>query len=192
MVVDFPEILPAKATWGLKSNTESFTSPLNSSTQTTSRPGARWKASIQTTPLTSKQAAALDVFLASLEGMAGRFLLWPHTRPGSQGAGIVAARAARTLSISGYLPGAPVFGAGDFIEAGGELKMITSPASANDGGVVTVFVTPPWRKLPLLGATVTATRPKTLMMLDSDEYAITRLPGQIFDSVTIGCIEVFQ
>jgi hypothetical protein len=190
-ILTFPEIVPAKATWGLKANTEKFVSPLNSSTQTVSRPGARWNAVIQTKILTVPQSDTLNVFLAKLEGMAGRFYLWPHTRPGAQPFGLVASRAPRTLAVGGYVPNTTVYVAGDYIEAGGELKMVTSAEMSDAAGVVALEVTPPWRRLPAVGATVTGTRPKTVMMLDSDDFALTRLPGKLFDPVSISCTEVF-
>lgn len=179
-ILTFPEIDVAKVTWSLQSNTEKFTSPLNGSTQTTARPGSRWKATIETGPLKPEEAVVIDAWLASLDGMAGRFYLWPIHRPGSAGAGTVAAVTAKTVSVNGI-----VLQAGDFIEAGGELKMIAAAGNP-------LTISPPWRRQPAIGAIVNATKPKSVFMLESDEYGVVRLPRYRYDSIVISCVEVFQ
>jgi hypothetical protein len=179
-ILTFPNMTPTKVSWKLRSNTEKFTSPLNSSTQTTARPGSRWKATIEFDDMTLERAAILDAWLASLDGMAGRFYLWPQHRPGTAGVGTVSAVTAKTISVNGL-----TLAEGDFIEAGGELKMITS--TGNPMGIA-----PPWRHQPNLGAVVNATRPQSVFMLESDEYGVTRIPGLMYENIVISCVEVFQ
>ena len=172
----FPDILPSRATWGLQANTEKFTSPLNGATQTVGRPGTRWKATLEFSGLSCAQGALLDAFLASLNGQAGRFYLYPHHRPGTKGTGVVVAASGASLTVSGI-----TLATGDFVQAGDEFKIVIGSGT----------IAPPWRNAPAVDAPVIATEPKCKMMLSSDEYAVTRLPGDLYDNVTISCVEAF-
>jgi hypothetical protein len=191
--LSFPALTATRATWGLTANTDKFTSPFTGTTQTIARPGARWSAVLEFASLTKIQAGLLDAFLASLEGQAGRFYLHPHHRPGTQSAGVVngAGQTGKTLAVSGYTPGNLIFRAGDFIEAGGELKMVTTAATANGSGLATLAITPAWRASPANGSAVAGTEPKATMMLASNAYAVTRVPGDLYDTIIVDCLEAF-
>lgn len=194
--LDWPiGLKPSKVTWGLQSNTESFTSPLNRSTQTLERPGARWKVQLEMPHMDRERRGMLEAFLASLGGMAGRFTLWPHHRAGSSlYAPLVngAMSDFKSLPTKAWPANTLVLRAGDFLSAGGELKMVTADVTSNASGLAAVPVAPAYRKAPAAGSAVTTDRPRALMMLSSDEYSVTVLPGMVSDTVTIGAVEVFQ
>lgn len=189
----FPTIVPTRATWGLKANVDRFTSPFTGTTQTIARPGARWYATLEFTGLSKAKAAQFDAFLASLEGQAGRFYLTPLHRPGSTALGQVngAGQTGRTLAVSGYAAATTIFRAGDFIEAGGELKMVTADATTNEVGQATLQVTPAWRVSPTSGGAVIGTNPATVMMLASNDYSVTRIPGDLYETIVVDCMEAF-
>ncbi|WP_423192982.1 hypothetical protein [Cupriavidus sp. H18C2] len=193
--IDWPlSLVPAKSTWGLQSNTEAFTSPLNRSVQTVERPGARWKASWEFPPKNDFERGLLEAFLASLGGMAGRFTVWPHQRPGnSLYSPMVNGNLTdfRMLPSFNWAPNAVVLRAGDYIAAGGELKIVTADVATNAIGLATIPVSPPFRKQPGNLAPITTDRPRATMMLASDEYSISVLPGRISDAVVISAVEVF-
>ena len=56
------------ARFGLRSNTQSFTSPLNRAVQTLERQGALWFATFELPPMSRAQAAAWTAFLTGLLG----------------------------------------------------------------------------------------------------------------------------
>lgn len=189
----FPAIVPTRATWGLKANVDTFKSPFTGTTQTIARPGSRWVATLEFSGLSKAQAAILDAFLASLDGQAGRFTLATLHRPGTALIGVVngANQTGKTLAVSGYSAGVKIFSAGDFIEAGGELKMVTADATTNASGQATLAITPAWRNSPSNGGAVIGTAPTTTMMLASNDYSVTRLPGNLYEIIVVDCVEAF-
>lgn len=194
-VLDWPDgLVPSKVTWGLQSNTESFTSPLNRSSQTVERPGARWKASLEFPPLKDPDLGRLEAFLAELNGMAGRFTIWPHGRPGnSPYSPLVNGTVTdfKKLPTKAWPSSTLVLRAGDFLAVNGELKKVTSDVTSDGGGLATVPISPPLRKVPAANAPITLNKPRATMMLAADENSITTLPGRISDSVVIAMLEVF-
>lgn len=193
--LDWPDgLVPSKATWGLQSNTESFTSPLNRSTQTVERPGARWKVSLEFPSLKDPDLGRLEAFLADLNGMAGRFTIWPHSRPGSSAFSPLVNGAIadfKRLPTKSWPASTLVLRAGDYLAVNGELKKVTADVTSDAGGLATVPVAPPFRNAPSPNAAVTLNKPRATMMLSSDENSITTLPGRMSDSVVIGMVEVF-
>lgn len=194
-VIDWPTYLkPSKATWGLQSNTESFTSPLNRSAQTVERPGARWKVTLEMPPMNNVDRGRLEAFLASLGGMAGRFTLWPHHRKGSSLYSPLVNGAMtdfKSLPTKAWPASTLVLRAGDFLSAGGELKMVTADVTSDAGGLAAVPVAPAFRKAPSSNSAVTLDKPRATMMLSSDEYSVSVMPGMVSDTVVISAVEVF-
>lgn len=194
-LLDWPaDLVPSKATWGLQSNTETFTSPLNRSVQTVERPGARWKVSLEFPPMEANQTARLQAFLASLGGMAGRFTLWPHGRPGtSPYAPLVNGFMSnfKELPTTSWPSNALVLRAGDYLAVGGELKIVTADVTSNGAGQATVPVAPAFRKAPVPNDVIALQKPRATMMLSADEYSVSVMPGRFSDAVVLGAIEVF-
>lgn len=194
--LDWPaDIVPSKATWGLQSNTETFSSPLNRSVQTVERPGARWKVSLEFPPMDSAQTGRLQAFLAALGGMAGRFTLWPHGRPGaSLYSPLVNGMMTdfKSLPTKSWPVSTLVLRAGDYLAVGGELKIVTADVTSDASGLATVPVAPAFRNAPSNNAAITLNKPRATMMLTTDEYAVAIVPGRISDSVVITCAEAFS
>lgn len=214
--LDWPtDLVPAKATWGLQSNTETFTSPLNRSVQTVERPGARWKVTLEFPSMAPAGRRKLEAFLAGLGGMAGRFSLWPHTAPiadiaaapvdASMVLNFLTQAYQATLSVvvdgtlsnykllpTKYWPANTlVLKAGEYLAAGNELKMVTADVVSDANGKATIPVAPAFRNAPANLAVVTLNRPMTTMMLTSDEYAVPVVPGFISETVVLSAVEVF-
>lgn len=192
-ILDWPaELVPSKATWGLLSNTESFTSPMNRSSQTLERPGARWKVSLEFPPMKDVDAGRLEALLAALNGMAGRVTVWPHGRPGSAAFSPLVNGAMsdfKLLPTKSWPATTLVLRAGDYLAVNGELKMVTADVTSDAGGFAAVPVSPAFRKAPAANTAITLDKPRAKMMLSSDEYSVTRMPGRISDSVVIGMVE---
>lgn len=75
----------ARSQFGLRSNTQSFTSPLSGQTQTIERPGARWMASYSLPPMKRAQARHWQAFLLGLRGGAGHFYAFDPDAVAAQG-----------------------------------------------------------------------------------------------------------
>lgn len=192
----FPEdILPATAMFGLQSNTESFVSPLNRSTQTVERPGARWKARLTFSTMSLQQQRRLKAFLAYLNGMAGRVYLWPHDNPGSSlysplVNGTMVDR--RVLPTKNWPASTLVMRAGDYLSAGGELKMVFADVTSDASGTALVTLSPPFRAAPANNAAITLDKPKALMMLGSDVWEFVSTPAWRHEAFSVDFIEAFS
>lgn len=193
--LDWPAgLVPSKATWRLQSNTESFSSPLNRSTQTVERPGARWNVSLEFPPLKDPELGRLEAFLASLSGMAGRFTIWPHGRPGNSAFSPLVNGTVtdfKALPTKSWPVSTLVLRAGDYLSVNGELKMVTSDVTSDAGGLATVPVAPPFRRAPAANSAITLNKPRATMMLAADEHGATIGQARISDSLVIGMVEVF-
>ncbi|WP_434033596.1 hypothetical protein [Cupriavidus sp. a3] len=211
----FPEdILPASAMFGLQSNTESFTSPLNRAMQTVERPGALWKARLTFTTMSLQQQRKLQGFLAALNGMAGRVYLWPH---GAAIADIAAAPVDSTMVLNflsqsyqinvapvvngalidfNYLPSkywpasTLVLRAGEYVEAGGELKMVTADVVSDANGIALVPIAPSFRKAPADLSVINLDKPKAFMRLASDVWEFVSTPASRHEAFSVDFIEV--
>lgn len=71
------EFIPAAVSWRLKSNTQSFSSPLSGHTQTAELPGARWIAELSMPVLTKPRWQAWSALIARLRGQSGRVYFSP-------------------------------------------------------------------------------------------------------------------
>lgn len=191
---------PQQADWGLKSNTQVFTSPLNGAVQTAELLGARWTGSFLWDILTEADAALLQAFLVKLRGQANRFTLFPYHRPVPRGTialsgvtlGAAVAQLLNTCTLNGC-GAATTLKAGDYIAVAGELKMVTADATANGGGVMTgVTFEPPIRTAAgwANAASVTTDHPlATFIVKDPHVSWSTRAP--IITDVPFDFVEIW-
>ena len=192
-IITFPSILPTVCEWGLRSLTESFTSPLNGATQTSGKPGSRWKATLQFGRLNLDQGRALQGFLVAMDGRTNRVNLINHDRPGT-GANALVNGSSQIGTVLNLRSGGAnrVYKAGDYFTVNNEFKMITQQAVADGTGNVAIAFGPMLRASPTDGATVVFTNPAAQMMLDQSEFVMPRLSGPQYGGITVPFIEVFQ
>ena len=167
--------------FGLRANTQRFTSPLNKSVQTLELPGALWFASFELPPMTRDQAAAWQAFLIDLMGSSGRFFGADPDGAAPRGAydsGLdtpLVAGAAQTgasLATDGWRANQTgLLLPGDFLEVGGELKMVTTRVDSDGGGAATVSFKPALRASPADDAPLALENTRATMMLADDEQA---------------------
>lgn len=190
-ILTFPDIRPTVCTWGLRSNTETFVSPLNGAIQTAGRPGSRWKATLEFGRLTLQQGRDLQAFLVAMDGMAGRCYLTNHDRPGTGASATVngAEQIGTVLNVTGAAN--RVYQAGDYFMVNNEYKMLTATVTANGAGAAALQFGPMLRASPANGATVTFTNPTPLMMLDQSEFAMPRISGPRYSAITVPFVEIF-
>lgn len=203
-ILTFPDdLLPSGAMFGLQSNTESFTSPLNRATQTVERPGALWRARLTFSTLSEPQQRRLKALLAALNGMAGRLYLWPHGTPAAaivaarpELAGVAAPQVNGALSDFRLLPSRAwpaatlVLRAGEFIAAGGELKLVTADVTSDAAGLAQIPVAPPFRRAPADRSPIALDKPKALMRPASDTWEFVSTAAWRHETFAVDFIEV--
>lgn len=190
-ILTFPAITPAKSSWGLKSITETFTSPLNGAIQTAGRLGARWKATLDFYPLDATQSRLMEGFLTQVDGMAGRFYLPAHHRLGTGAACSVNGPNQVGSSLLITAAANRTFLIGDYFSVNGEFKVLTAAVTADAAGSVTIQFAPMLRVAPPSGTTLIFTQPTILAMLSTDEFSMSREPGALASGLSLACVEVF-
>ncbi|HID9639660.1 TPA: hypothetical protein ACXI2O_003656, partial [Proteus mirabilis] len=72
-ILEWPkEVIPTQENWQLLSNSKTFTSPFNGSSQTVRFPGSRWRCELTFNNLNEEKSRQLEALVASLDGMSGR------------------------------------------------------------------------------------------------------------------------
>ena len=188
--------------FGLRSNTQRFTSPLNKAVQTLELPGALWFASFELPPMTRDQAAAWQAFLVDLMGSAGRFYGADPDGAAPRGAYVPgldtplvagAAQTGASLATDGWRANQTgLLLPGDYVEVGGELKMVTLRVDSDGGGAVTVNFKPPLRSSPADDAPLIVESTKVVMMLADDEQgAWDGDLNAVVRGITFSAVEAF-
>ena len=196
----------AASRFGLRANTQAFTSPLNRAVQTLELPGALWFATYELPAMSRAQAAAWVAFLVDLMGSSGR--LWGYDPDARQPLGAYdsgldtplvagASQTGTSLATDGWRAnGTGLLLPGDYVEiaAGGktELHMVTSQLDSDGAGAATIAFKPPLRASPADGAALVLTDPSVEMMLaDDDQAGWDRDLNAIVRGVAFSAIEVF-
>jgi len=191
--------LPA-VEWGLKANSQVFTSPLNGSVQTMELPGARWTARFSYTDRNEADSALLQAFAVQLRGQANRLAVYPFHRSRPRGtislSGVTVsgavAQLANTVTLAGCGANATLK-AGDYFAVAGQLVMATADATANGSGVMSgVTFEPPVRAATgwADAAAVTLDKPTATFILQDPHFKWTAKPG-VFTDFEFDLVEVF-
>lgn len=197
-ILAFPSIAPNACDWGLQSNTQSARSELDGTVQTLALPGDIWTAVLTFTNKFDPDARTLRAFLASLRGQSGRFYLSP---PAYKRAGLAlgnplvkgASQTGLTLLTDGWnVSQTGVLLAGDYIQIGSELKMITSDTNSDSGGNATLSFTPPIRVSPADNGSVIVDTPKCIMMLKDPNQARWQAQPTPIYAMSIACEEALS
>jgi hypothetical protein len=179
-MIDFPNIDPDAATFALKSNSTAFASELNATVQHAVMPGDKWTFTLTFTNRGQDQARLLKAFITSLQGPAGRFTMSPPDL-NNQGVGTTgqvngAGQVGKTINTKGWpINTTGILKAGDYIQIGNELKMVTADTNSNASGNAVVTIAPPLRKSPPNNAAINAATPKGVFYLTDDNQASWRL-----------------
>lgn len=183
--------------FGLRTNTQTHTSPLSGTTQTLEMPGAHWVATYSAIPYTRTQAAALQAWLIRLRGASGRFYGYnpqntallgsgggtPKVNGGSQVGG--------SLDTDGWPADTLVLLAGDEFQIGDELKMVMVDVLTNGSGEATIIFEPPLRTSPADNADIITDTPKCIMRLIDDGQAAWQAEADGFMEITFNAEESF-
>ena len=195
-------VRPSSFTWHLLPHSQTWTSPLNGSSQTQELPGARWICTLPYRKMREDDWRAWTAFVARLRGAAGRFYLSPlHALPArgvATGTPVVAGagQTGASLTTSGWTNStALILRAGDFFHVptanGRELKIMTADANSSGTGTATITFEPPLRGSPASGAALEVAAPTTVMRLADDSQGQLEWSGVRYHDTSIECVEAW-
>ncbi|MBD2812188.1 hypothetical protein ID853_15150 [Xenorhabdus sp. Vera] len=192
MILDWPEtVIPNTLNWQLISNSKTFTSVFNGSSQTVRFPGSRWRCVLTFNILTDEKARLLESLIARLDGESGRVRLFDWARPGLMGMGSPypkvseANQLGRSLNTDGWQPNRRVLRQGDYLTVGNELKMATGDVVSNNAGMAIIPISPMLRYSPGLHDKIETEQPFGIFrQTGNDQGNFQRKPG-IFTSTSL-------
>jgi len=198
MPVNLPVGIEFKTTrFGIKTNTQIFISPLSGDTQTAALPGARWTATFTLVTKKRAQIAAVQAFLAGLEGPAGTFYGYDPAATSPQGAGggtpLVkgGAQSGKTLLTDGWPNNTSVLKKGDYFTVNNEYKMITADITSDGSGNATLSFSPRLRSSPADNASITINNPTCVMRLLDDDQTSWDINETGYFDITFNAVETF-
>lgn len=193
-------------TFGLATNTQVFSSPLNSNVQTLELPGALWFVTYTLPLMTFDTAAPWQSLLIELMGPSGKFFGFDHMRRTPRGiysAGSdtplvdAASQTGTSLTTDGWRNnGTGLLLPGDYFEvtaaAQKQLHMIVASVDSDGAGLATLTFRPPLRSSPDNNAVIVLTDPVVEMRLVGDDQSIWNEAGKNFiEELSFSGIEVF-
>lgn len=195
-------VRPSAFSWHLLPHTQTWTSPLNGSSQTLEMPGARWVFKLPYKKMREADWRAFTAFVARLRGAAGRFYLSPlHALPArgvATGTPVVsgAGQTGASLLTSGWTPSTPqILKAGDFFHvatgSGRELKILTADATSAVDGTATLTFEPPLRGSPAANAALEIAAPSCAMRLVDDNQGQFDWAGVRYGDASVEGVEAW-
>ena len=183
--------------FGLENNNQVFESPLSNSIQVSELTGARWYATFNLPPMKKDNALEYIGFLQRLQGRVHSFYGYDanHRSPSGTIAGSTllvngASQTGTSLVLDGGANSTLVLKAGDFFSVNNELKMVTSNATTDGSGDVTVNFVPSLRSSPSDDASITTTNPVCTMKLTGDSTTYSINTSNIY-GISFSGVEVF-
>jgi len=194
-VLEWPGPNPSSLSWHLESNTKTFRSPFNGSSQTVRFPGSRWKCTVEYAVLEEAQARKIEAVIAALDGEYGRVKIRDWGRDGKAPAGSpVVSDADQTgvaLTTKGWTSNTLVLRAGDYFTVNSELKKVTADVTSNASGAATIPFSPMLRSSPAPNSPLEVQNPWGIFKLvDNSQGQIRRSPGLV-SATTIEFEEAF-
>lgn len=194
-ILQFPEgVYPRSNHFWIISNAKDFVSPFNGSSQTVSRPGARWGCSMEFANLTTYQARQLEILIAQMKAGAKwvrlrDFAVYPRPALGAPNVKD-AGQLGEFVTTRGWSPNRIVLRLGDYVTIEQELKRVCADVISTAAGEATLQIVPPLRTSPLPGDLVEVKAPYGVFKLPSDNVPKPRRQPGIFTDVTIDFEEV--
>lgn len=178
MTIEMPSLtgFVRRSNFWLETNTQTFTSPINKSTQTLQLAGALWRLEITLRRMTRAEATRWLAFFLQLRGMSQDFYgydpAWREKRGVGGGTPLVkgASQTGNDLDIDGCTANVTGWGkAGDYFTCNDQHHQLTQDANTNGSGETTLYFEPYMRESPADNAPVTIDLPKAKMILTDDQ-----------------------
>lgn len=181
----------SSASFGLRSNTQVFQSPLSGAQQVVELVGARWYATYTLPPLNAADAGQWISFLTKLRGQANTFYGYDPARTTAQGSlggsPLVngASQTGNSLVTDGWSASVTnVMKAGDYISystgSGRALHMVVADANSDGSGNATFTIEPAIRVSPADDVSIITASPSCVMRLSGDEVTWNETTARFF------------
>lgn len=195
-VLEWPDVCPTSLSWGLASNTKTFRSPFNGTTQVARYPGSRWQCTMTISNQSDEQARRVEALLALLDGEYGRVKLCDYGREGRAPAGTPVVNGAdqtgMQLQTRGWTASTMVLRVGDYITVNDELKLVTANVTSSATGTAIIPIAPLLRTSPPDGSALEVRHPYGIFKLKDSNSPVMgeRQPG-VFTTFSIEFEEAF-
>ncbi|MDS0789101.1 hypothetical protein OSB94_13440 [Proteus vulgaris] len=194
-ILAWPEdVCPINEDWQLLSNSKTFTSPFNGSSQTVRFPGSRWRCELTFSNLSEEKSRKLEALVAALDGMSGRVRISSWIRKGKEGYGIPkissAGQSGSVLQTSGWKRNMRVLQQGDRLTIGNELKMVVADVVSDNEGLAVISISPMLRTPPALNEEVIIKAPFGVFRLSDNEQGKFQHRRLGYSNVTLSFEEV--
>jgi hypothetical protein len=190
--------------WILQGNTIEHISPFTRSIQTIELLSSRWMASFTLPPMKQSEAEIWMVWLARLQGRAGRFYAGDPSarvpRGTATGSPVVngAGQCGISLVTSGWTPNlSSALKRGDYLSwdtpsGWRELHKVTGDFGSDASGNATLTIAPPIRESPASLATITTTNPTCVMALATDDDGEWSVDDALIHDITFNLEEAMS
>ena len=196
MIINFPEEVPKVGLfrYRLISNVWQSSSDFNGAIQTYQQPGSRWEFTLGWQILTASEAGIVSAFIAELDGMANRVMLYDMANPepagNMRGAPVVngANQTGKTLTISNVTPGHNLK-RGDNIGINCTnhqmIVKITRDVIADAAGNMTIDFAPALPSPAINGSLVEWDRPKAKFVMMGEAPSLNAISGRQITDVNL-------
>ncbi|HHJ1208640.1 TPA: hypothetical protein ACQFLP_000859, partial [Proteus mirabilis] len=173
-ILEWPkEVIPTQENWQLLSNSKTFTSPFNGSSQTVRFPGSRWRCELTFNNLNEEKSRQLEALVASLDGMSGRVKIASWIRKGRYGYGspriAIPSQLGHRLETKDWKRNMRVLQQGDRLTVGNELKMVVADVVSDHQGRAIILISPMLRMSPTVNEMLEVERPFGIFRLVDNE-----------------------
>ncbi|WP_311750117.1 hypothetical protein [Proteus penneri] len=194
-ILAWPEdVCPINEDWQLLSNSKTFTSPFNGSSQTVRFPGSRWRCELTFSNLSEEKSRKLEALVAALDGMSGRVRISSWIRKGKEGYGTpkiaLAGQSGVSLQTLGWKRNMRVLQQGDRLTIGNELKMVVADVVSDNEGRAVISISPMLRTPPALNEEVIIKAPFGVFRLSDNEQGKFQHRRLGYSNVTLSFEEV--
>lgn len=173
-ILEWPkEVIPTQENWQLLSNSKTFTSPFNGSSQTVRFPGSRWRCELTFNNLNEEKSRQLEALVASLDGMSGRVKIASWIRKGRYWYGspriAIPSQLGHRLETKDWKRNMRVLQQGDRLTVGNELKMVVADVVSDNQGYACIPISPMLRTSPTVNEKLEVERPFGVFRLVDNE-----------------------
>ncbi|MBG2811038.1 hypothetical protein I4571_17950, partial [Proteus mirabilis] len=173
-ILEWPKaVIPTQENWQLLSNSKTFTSPFNGSSQTVRFPGSRWRCELTFNNLNEEKSRQLEALVASLDGMSGRVKIASWIRKGRYGYGspriAIPSQLGHRLETKDWKRNMRVLQQGDRLTVGNELKMVVADVVSDNNGRANIPISPMLRMSPTVNEILEVERPFGVFRLVDNE-----------------------
>lgn len=194
-ILEWPkEVIPTQENWQLLSNSKTFTSPFNGSSQTVRFPGSRWRCELTFNNLNEEKSRQLEALVASLDGMSGRVKIASWIRKGRYGYGspriAIPGQLGHRLETKDWKRNMRVLQQGDRLTVGNELKMVVADVVSDNNGRANIPISPMLRTSPTINEMLEIERPFGVFRLVDNEQGKFQHRRLGYTNITLSFEEV--